>query len=43
MTMIPDDFERVQANLGAEYRRLDEELEGVSGVETFIGAFDLAD
>lgn len=37
------DFERFQANLGDEYRRLDEELEGVSGVETFIGAFDLAD
>lgn len=37
------DFERFQANLGDEYRRLDEELEGVSGIETFIGAFDLTD
>lgn len=36
------DFEAFQANLGETYRQLDAELEGVSGVETFIGAFDLA-
>ena len=38
-----EDFERFQANQGDEYRRLDVELEGVSGIETFVGAFDLAD
>lgn len=36
------DFEAFQANLGETYRQLDRELEGVSGVESFIGAFDLA-
>ena len=35
------DFDAFQANLGEAYRKLDEELEGVSGVETFVGAFDL--
>lgn len=37
------DFEAFQAGLGEEYRRLDTELEGVSGIETFVGAFDLVD
>ena len=37
------DFEAFQAGLGAEYRRLDAELEGIAGIETFIGAFDLVD
>lgn len=36
-----EDFERFQANLGDEYRRLDGQLEGLSGLETFVGAFDL--
>ena len=34
-------FEAFQAGLGEEYRRLDAELEGVAGIETFLGAFDL--
>ena len=38
-----DAFERFQASQGEDYRRLDAELEGVSGVETFLGAFDLVD
>jgi len=38
-----DDFERFQASQGEDYRRLDAELEGVSGIETFLGAFDLVD
>ena len=37
------DFERFQAELGDEYRTLDSELEGISGIETFLGAFDLVD
>ena len=37
------DFERFQAGQGDEYRRLDAELEGISGVDTFLGAFDLID
>ncbi len=37
------DFEQFQASQGAEYRRLDAELEGIAGVETLIGAFDLVD
>jgi heme-degrading monooxygenase HmoA len=37
------DFERFQAGQGGEYRRLDAELEGISGIETFLGAFDLVD
>jgi heme-degrading monooxygenase HmoA len=36
-------FERFQAGQGDEYRRLDAELEGVSGIETFLGAFDLVE
>ena len=36
-------FERFQAALGDDYRRLDAELEGVSGIESFLGGFDLVD
>jgi heme-degrading monooxygenase HmoA len=36
-------FEAFQASLGDEYRRLDAELEGIAGIETFLGAFDLVD
>ena len=36
-------FEAFQASLGEQYRRLDAELEGVAGIETFLGAFDLVD
>ena len=36
-------FEGFQAKLGEEYRLLDAELEGVAGIETFLGAFDLLD
>lgn len=36
-------FESFQATLGEAYRRLDAELEGVAGIETFLGAFDLVD
>lgn len=36
------DFEKFQANLGEAYRQLDSELEGVSGIESFVGAFELA-
>ena len=36
-------FERFQAGQGDEYRRLDAELEGIAGIETFLGAFDLVD
>jgi heme-degrading monooxygenase HmoA len=36
------DFDRFQQSLGEEYHRLDAELEEVAGVETFLGAFDLA-
>jgi heme-degrading monooxygenase HmoA len=36
------DFEEFQASLGETYRQLDAELEGVSGIESFIGAFELA-
>jgi len=36
-----DSFEHFQANQGEEYRRLDADLEGVAGLETFLGAFDL--
>lgn len=38
-----EDFERFQAGQGEEYRRLDAQLEGVSGIETFLGAFDQVD
>ena len=37
-------FSAFQAQQGAEYRRLDEELEGCAGEEVFVGAFeDMAD
>ena len=38
-----DAFEQFQASHGEAYRRLDTELEGVAGIETFLGAFDLVD
>jgi heme-degrading monooxygenase HmoA len=34
-------FEAFQATLGEDYRRLDAALEGVAGIETFLGGFDL--
>lgn len=34
-------FEGFQASQGEEYRRLDARLEGIAGLETFLGAFDL--
>jgi heme-degrading monooxygenase HmoA len=37
------DFEQFQAGQGDEYRKLDAELEGIAGIETFLGAFDLVD
>jgi len=36
-------FERFQAESGDAYRQLDAQLEGISGIETFLGAFDLVD
>jgi heme-degrading monooxygenase HmoA len=36
-------FERFQAEAGERYRQLDAALEGVAGIETFVGAFDLID
>jgi heme-degrading monooxygenase HmoA len=36
-------FQAFQAVQGEEYRRLDAQLEGVAGIETFLGAFDLID
>ena len=36
-------FERFQAGQGDEYRRLDAELEGIAGIETFLGGYDLVD
>jgi heme-degrading monooxygenase HmoA len=36
-------FERFQAAQGEHYRRLDAELEGVAGIETYLGGFDLID
>ena len=39
----PDAFEQFQLAQGDAYRLLDVELEDVAGVETFLGAFDLAD
>jgi heme-degrading monooxygenase HmoA len=33
-------FSAFQAEQGAEYRRLDEELEGCAGEEVFVGAFE---
>ena len=38
-----EDFDRFQAAHGDDYRRLDAELEGIAGVEIFLGAFDLVD
>ncbi|MFL6786554.1 MAG: antibiotic biosynthesis monooxygenase family protein [Sphingomicrobium sp.] len=37
------EFDRFQVDQGDEYRRLDAELEGIAGEETFVGAFDLVD
>jgi heme-degrading monooxygenase HmoA len=34
------DFEAFNRNLGDDYRTLDAELEGVAGVEEFVGAFE---
>ena len=36
-------FESFQAAFGEEYRQLDAELEGISGIETFLGAFERVD
>ena len=36
-------FERFQAGSGEVYRKLDADLEGIAGIETFLGAFDLVD
>ena len=36
-------FERFQAGQGEAYRKLDTELDGIAGIETFLGAFDLVD
>lgn len=36
-------FERFQAGQSEEYLRLDAELEGIAGIETFLGGFDLVD
>ena len=36
-------FESFQAGSGDAYRQLDAELEGIAGIETFLGAFDLID
>lgn len=36
-------FDQFQAAMGVEYRDLDSALEGVAGIETFIGAFELVD
>ena len=33
-------FSAFQQHLGEDYRRLDAELEGVAGEETFVGAFE---
>lgn len=37
------DFDRFQSSHGEDYRRLDRELEGIAGTETFVGAFDLSE
>ena len=34
------DFERFQDDFDEEYRKLDRELEGISGEEQFVGAFN---
>ena len=36
-------FERFQAESSDAYRQLDAELEGIAGIETFVGAFELID
>ena len=36
-------FERFQAGSGEAYRQLDDQLEDIAGIETFVGAFDLVD
>ena len=36
-------FENFQAGSGDAYRQLDARLEGIAGIETFLGAFDLVD
>ena len=36
-------FERFQADAGEAYRQLDDQLEDIAGIETFVGAFDLVD
>ena len=36
------DFERFQSERGEEYRRLDDALDGLTGDEMFIGAFEIA-
>lgn len=36
-------FDRLQAESGEAYRQMDAELTGISGGETFLGAFDLID
>ena len=36
-------FDRFQAATGDAYRKLDAELEGIAGIETFLGMFDLVD
>jgi heme-degrading monooxygenase HmoA len=36
-------YGRFQTESGDAYRQLDAELEGVAGIETFLGAFDLVD
>ena len=36
-------FERFQAGQGDQYRRLDAKLEGIAGIETFLGGYDLVD
>ena len=38
-----DAFERFQDGQGEDYRRLDAQREGIAGIETFVGAFDLVD
>ena len=37
------DFEAFNHNFGEDYRTLDAELEGVAGVEEFLGAFEEPD
>jgi len=38
-----DAFNRFQAAMGDEYRTLDKKLEGVAGIETFVGSFEFVD